>query len=192
MRIVDVGAERFLDRVQIGLVAVRRELDAVGKAVLHVVHEGQRIFAVATADQPRNDQLAVAVERGPRPRVASAIDRLLHGRDVLLLRVGERPDFVALNALGLHVADFASWRSAQNLPASTSSLETVLIDTSATREIDRMDDPSQSMERIWTRFARGSLFMPLIYELLCLASSIKVHFRKSLLDEGPGPPETVP
>jgi hypothetical protein len=48
---------------------------------------------------------------------------------------------------------------AQNVPASTSSLKTVLIDTSATREIDRMDDPSHSMERIWTRLLRGSLFM---------------------------------
>ena len=56
---------------------------------------------------------------------------------------------------------FSSWKAAHALPASTSSLDTVLIDTSATREIDRMDDPSQSMERIWTRVSRGSLFMPL-------------------------------
>jgi hypothetical protein len=35
-----------------------------------------------------------------------------------------------------------------------------------TREIDRMDDPSQSMERIWTRLCRGSLFMPLTYALM--------------------------
>jgi hypothetical protein len=48
------------------------------------------------------------------------------------------------------------------MPASTRSLDTVLIDTSHTLEIDRMDDPSQSMERIWTRFSRGNLFMPLI------------------------------
>jgi hypothetical protein len=34
-----------------------------------------------------------------------------------------------------------------------------LIDTSHTREIDRMDDPSQSMVRIWTRVSIGSLFM---------------------------------
>lgn len=46
------------------------------------------------------------------------------------------------------------------MPASTSSFDTVLIDTSHTREIDRMDDLSQSMERIWTRFARGNLLMP--------------------------------
>ena len=54
---------------------------------------------------------------------------------------------------------FSSWKAAQALPASTSSLATVLIDTSATREIDRIDDPSQSIERIWTRFSMFSLFM---------------------------------
>src|SRR5690554_6899179 len=69
-----------------------------------------------------------------------------------------------------------SCRSAQNLPASTKSFETVLIDTSQMREIERMDDLSQSRVRIWTRVFRGSLFMPLISELLCLVSSIKVHY----------------
>ena len=37
---------------------------------------------------------------------------------------------------------------------------TVLMLTSATREIDRMDDPSHSIERSWTRLPTGSLFMP--------------------------------
>ncbi len=32
------------------------------------------------------------------------------------------------------------------------------MDTSTTRLIDRIELPSQSIERIWTRFARGSLF----------------------------------
>jgi hypothetical protein len=36
----------------------------------------------------------------------------------------------------------------------------VLIDTSATRLIERMEEPSHSIARIWTRFAKGSLFMP--------------------------------
>jgi hypothetical protein len=46
------------------------------------------------------------------------------------------------------------------LSRSTSNLATVLMLTSATLEIDRMDDPPQSIERIWTRVSRGSLFMP--------------------------------
>ena len=49
--------------------------------------------------------------------------------------------------------------------------------TSATRLIDRMDEPSQSMERIWTRLARGSLFMPLLSDRSCFTSSIIDHFR---------------
>ena len=47
-------------------------------------------------------------------------------------------------------------------PASTSSFVTVLIETPHTRETERIDDPSTSMERIWTRFSNGSLFMPLM------------------------------
>ena len=66
----------------------------------------------------------------------------------------------------------SSWMVRQASPASTSSLETVLIDTSATRLIERMDDPSQSMARIWARVAIGSLFIYFLYELLCLASII--------------------
>ena len=38
----------------------------------------------------------------------------------------------------------------QTLPAPSRIVATVLIDTSQTREIDRMDDPSQSIESIWT------------------------------------------
>jgi hypothetical protein len=41
----------------------------------------------------------------------------------------------------------------------------------AFREIERIDGPSQSIRRIWTRLANGSLFM-----LPCGASSRTVHF----------------
>ena len=53
----------------------------------------------------------------------------------------------------------AAGGAAHALPASTSSAETVLMDTSATRLMDRMEDPSTSMERIWMRLARGSLLL---------------------------------
>ncbi len=45
-------------------------------------------------------------------------------------------------------------------PASISSFVTVLIDTPTTRETERMEDPSTSMERIWTLVSTGNLFMP--------------------------------
>src|ERR1700730_5916112 len=50
-------------------------------------------------------------------------------------------------------------KAAQTSPAASRSFETVLIDTSHTREIDRRDDPSQSKERIWARVSRDSLFV---------------------------------
>ena len=66
--------------------------------------------------------------------------------------------------------------SGAGLPASISSLETVLIDTSGTRVTERMDDPSHSIERIWTRFSTDSLFM--IQKMDRLMSFVKhsVHF----------------
>ncbi len=42
----------------------------------------------------------------------------------------------------------SSWKVAQAFPASTSSFDTVLMDTSASRETERMEAPSHSMARI--------------------------------------------
>jgi hypothetical protein len=47
-----------------------------------------------------------------------------------------------------------------NLTGIDQDFETVLIDTSHTREVDRRPDPSQSIERIWERLDTGCLFMP--------------------------------
>lgn len=70
----------------------------------------------------------------------------------------------------------ASWKAAQALPASTRSLLTVLMETPVIREIARMDVPSQSMARIWARSLAGNLFMPVICELICLASRVIFQF----------------
>ncbi len=51
-------------------VAIRGELHPVGEAARHVEHEGVGGFRVVVAHQPTDDQLAVGVERGPRPHVA--------------------------------------------------------------------------------------------------------------------------
>ena len=47
--------------------------------------------------------------------------------------------------------------------------------TSASRAVARMDWPSQSMFRMRERVFWGNLFMPIIYELICLASRVLVH-----------------
>ena len=76
---------------------------------------------------------------------------------VLLLGVVKRPDFIALHPRVLHAADLCVMEGRARLAGIRQQLATVLIDTSTTREIDRMEEPSHSMERIWTRLAQGQL-----------------------------------
>src|ERR1700730_2751295 len=79
----------------------------------------------------------------------------------------------------------SSWNRAHTGPTAASILYTVLMLTSATRLIDRIDEPSHSMERIWTRLVRGSLFMPLLCEPFCFSSSMIVHYAVDLFQQRP-------
>jgi hypothetical protein len=101
------------------------------------------------ANVPRNDQLGVGINRGPRPDVASAFRGSLGEFNVLLLGVAEDQISSHWTALKVTPRTVLSWKAAQASPASTSSLETVLIETPVIRETERMDDPSQSIGRIW-------------------------------------------
>ena len=76
-----------------------------GEARGDVVHEPLGAIAVAPADEERNNELRIRVQRGPRPGVASAIGRGLGIRNVLLFGVDERPNLVDLNSLRLHPPD---------------------------------------------------------------------------------------
>jgi hypothetical protein len=145
--------------------AIRCHLRATVKAAGKVVHEMLSVFGIATAAEPIADQLAIRANRGPRPNVAGKGRCILGGGRILLFGVNERPNFITLNAFAvqpLHVL----------IVKIEAGFATMLMETTITREIDRMEEPSTSMERIWTRFSRGSLFMPSLYELLCLALSI--------------------
>ena len=82
--------------------------------------------------------------------------------DVLRLGVAERPYLIPLDALGFYAAHGLIVESFASLARLGQQLRTVLIDTSTTREIDRMEEPSQSMARIWMRLASGNLSMPLL------------------------------
>ena len=102
--VVHIAAESALNGFQIRLMAVGSQLHAVGKARGQVVHEPHGAFAVATADEVGNDHLGVRVDSGPSPRVASIGRRSRRGRNVLLLGVGEAPNFIDLNTLRRDVA----------------------------------------------------------------------------------------
>ena len=70
----------------------------------HVIDERYGAFAVATADEMRNEQLRIGLNRRPGPNVAGAIHGRLHARNVLLLGADERPNFIDLNSARFHVA----------------------------------------------------------------------------------------
>jgi hypothetical protein len=69
-----------------------------------------------------------------------------------------------------------SWKFSHAVPAAIRSLETEFSVTSQTRAVERMDEPSQSMERIWTRLSKGSLFMTSKMIYLNTIVKHKVHF----------------
>jgi len=77
---------------------------AVREASAEIVDEPHGAFAIAATNKIRHYQFCIGFNRRPSPSVAGAIGRGLRGRNVLLLGVGEAPNFVDLYALGLHVA----------------------------------------------------------------------------------------
>jgi len=100
---VDLYAERVLHSVQVELQVVRRHLHAVRETGSYVLHELVRVICCAIAHAVGDDQFGVRVNRGPRPDVAPF--GFLLGWNVALFRSDERPDFIALNATGLQVAN---------------------------------------------------------------------------------------
>ena len=173
--VVDVRAERALNGFQIWLVAVRGELDAVGEPRSHILHEVIGIPSRLGCQQTmrpsvcyRHPARSTSSSRQHPSAAAFAV------RNVLLLAVNETPNFIALDALGFDVRTVRSWKASQAAPASARVLATVLMLTSTTREIDRMDDPSQSMERIWTRLAMWQLVHAA--SVACLTTNSKHYF----------------
>lgn len=131
----------------------------MAEAGREVVNEQLGELSVPPANEPVADQLAVRADAGPGPDISGEGWRALGDRSVLLLRVAEGPNLIALDALAVQPLDVLVMESKAGFP-SLNSLDTVLMETSATRDIDRMEEPSTSMERIWMRLFRGSLFMP--------------------------------
>jgi len=122
-------------------VPVRGELDPVPEPAGEIGHEGVRRVPVPRSDVPRRDQLRLGVDRDPSPHVAGFLGRPLRLLDVLLLRVDELPDFVALQPPAVEVS-VASWYSAQTRPRSRISLRIVGFETPVMRAVARMLLPS--------------------------------------------------
>jgi hypothetical protein len=102
-RVVDFRPESIINGDQIRLVAVSRELNAIGKSLLQIGHEMITRCRVARADEPARDKFCVRVERNPSPNIATAFCSLFGGA-VLFLRVNKRPNFIALYSAAFQIA----------------------------------------------------------------------------------------
>jgi hypothetical protein len=87
------------------MVTVRGELHPTRETTRQIVHEIVGRYRATVADHPGKNHFGVAIERGPGPHVPRSDRRGLGSGDVLLLGVAEAPDFIALDALRLDVAD---------------------------------------------------------------------------------------
>lgn|SRR5579859_4767682 len=109
-------AKGLFYRRQIDAMPVRRQLDAVGKAGRHVFDERDARRRAAITYAPRDGQLAVGIEPHPGPRIPDTLFAIHLGRQVPLLAVGERPNLIHLDPLGLHVADGAIMEGPTRFP----------------------------------------------------------------------------
>jgi len=95
--VVDVRAEGILDRIEVGLVAVRGQLHAMPQAPREVLNERCGTADTTRSYEPARNELCVCVDGRPRPDAAdSKLVALLLWR-ILILRADVTPDFVALN-----------------------------------------------------------------------------------------------
>lgn len=97
--------------------AIGGDLEAVGEAFAQIVHQQHGIFARTVADVIGDDQFRVGINRGPSPNITRAFRSSLCCRDILLLGVAERLDFIALDARCLHVADMLVMNGNGSLPS---------------------------------------------------------------------------
>ena len=105
-RVVNVAAECLVNGLDVQLQSIARELNAIGQPACEVFDEVTRTVRVARRNEPARYQLGVGVNRGPKPRIASA--GVLFGhirRNVLLFGVHERPALVHLHPFAIQVAE---------------------------------------------------------------------------------------
>src|ERR1019366_9254350 len=104
LSVIHVHAKRAFDRVQVGSVAVCRDLYAPTNALSAVLHKVHCPSAIAAADEVADAELRVRVDSGPRPSISPSF-RFSLGADVLRLCPDEAPNLITLQTAHPHVAD---------------------------------------------------------------------------------------
>jgi hypothetical protein len=106
LRVVHILPKRALTGLQIWLVSVRGDLRTPYYPALQIPCEVRGPFRIAPADQIRDAQLRVGIERDPRPHITPAL-QLLIGGGVLGFGTAEGPNFIRLDSSSGDIADVA-------------------------------------------------------------------------------------
>ena len=114
--IVDVRAESSLHSIQVNLVAVRGQLDAIGEPFSQVMNETVGRLRIPLAYVPGYGKLGVGINGRPGPNVPKAELTFQPLGDVLFFGVSEGPDFIALDAAGFHAPNRAVMKVKAGLP----------------------------------------------------------------------------
>jgi hypothetical protein len=102
---VDVRSVPLFDCAHIATQGVRGDLEAANGALAEIMHEVISVNGVSSANVVRENHLAVAVKRQPRPLVAPSGGRFR--RDALAVASHVAPQFIKLHELRMNVANLA-------------------------------------------------------------------------------------
>ena len=102
--IVNVRAKSIFHGFGINAMPVSSQLDSITDARRNVLHENLSRGRATATKGVRHNQFRISVDSSPRPNVACALLHLFKS-DILLFRVDERPNFVALNAPHVEITD---------------------------------------------------------------------------------------
>jgi hypothetical protein len=104
-RVVHFSDPCFIDSGKIRPMTVCRQLNTIAKPARQVQDKFARRAGIAPSDVPAGYELRFRVDGRPRPNVAITKLSLKFDWDVLLLGVAERPNFIALDAATIQVAE---------------------------------------------------------------------------------------
>ncbi len=103
-RVIDFGAKRILDRLQIRRVSIRGQLHSICQAALKIVDKMIRRATVACADVPTRNEFRLGVKGRPCPNIAPSAANVFDRADLFLFAPDERPNFIALNPGEIEIA----------------------------------------------------------------------------------------
>lgn len=97
--VVNIGAEHIFHCLEVGLVAVRGQLNAGAQTRGEIADEGDCRSSITPSEHPHRHQFGIRINGRPRPHVTVTENPLVFRGNVLVFGMAERPDFIGLHAL---------------------------------------------------------------------------------------------